>query len=77
MDKMTTGSMGQSPDEVNSVDELNRKYREEAEKAAKKDDGQPGPNPIDELNREYQDGEPTGAAQTEATEVPGGLESKE
>lgn len=69
-EEVVTGSLG------NSVDELNRKYREEAEKAAKKD-STPEPNPIDNLNREYQDGQPTGAAQTEAAVVPGGLEDEE
>jgi hypothetical protein len=63
--------------EPNSVDLLNRQYREEAEKAAKKKD-EPELNEADELNREAQGGEPTAAAQTEqfqeSVNPPGGLE---
>lgn len=60
MPEVVTGSVG------NSVDELNRQYREDAEKAAKNE--KPEPNPVDELNREAQGGEPTAAAQTEQQE---------
>lgn len=62
--------------EPNSVDLLNRKYREEAEKNKDKVE----PNPVDELNRDYQDGKPTAAEQTEAQQVSlnpeGGLEEE-
>jgi hypothetical protein len=64
--------------EPNSVDLLNRQYREEAEKAAK--DAKPEPNSVDEINREAQGGKPTAAAQTEQQEEslnpPGGLEEE-
>jgi hypothetical protein len=66
--------------EPNSVDLLNRQYREDAEKEAAKRGNKPEPNAVDEINREAQGGKPTAAAQTEQQEEslnpPGGLEEE-